>query len=499
MTERTFAIPNCIPLDRQIKAMVLIAGTVLCAGASWADEKDGRWIDAADPTIPVDVKYQGEYVGKLEDGRTLGCQVVSLGAGVFQAVLYPGGLPGAGWDGKNRSIMDGKLAGDGVSFTAASGKRKHVAATRGREKNPSSTRVSLLTTFPPAGHEACNARITGDKLTGVADGNPFTLTKTIRKSPTLGQEPPTGAVVLFDGSDMKEWTGGSINEKFGTLMPQPRNLMSRRSFNNYTIHLEFMLPYQPAYRSQDRGNSGFYQVHDYEIQVLDSFGMDGAHNECGGIYSHKGSDVNMCLPPLVWQTFDVEFTNSVVKDGKKVKDAVISVRHNGVLIHDGFAIPGKSKYGVRRSPEGAPGPIVLQNHREPLQYRNIWIVPHGPTPAPPIVETGAKPVNRPTPKLVIRPTAPTTDAAKALVGKWHIRFQGNNSDYVLELKVDGSSHLARTGKAWDGAWVVKDNALTITNPHDVIRITLSTEDGVYSGKNNWGAARMSRDEVPKFR
>ena len=86
-----------------------------------------------------------------------------------------------------------------------------------------------------------------------------------------------------------------------------------------------------------------------------------------------------------------------------------------------------------------------------------------------------------------------------MVGKWHIRFQGNNGDYLLELKADGSSHLARTGKAWDGAWAVEDGTLTITNPHDVIRITLIAEDGVYLGKNNWGATRLSRDVVPRFR
>jgi len=146
---------------------------------------------------------------------------------------------------------------------------------------------------------------------------------------------------LVDGSHMKEWTGGSIHKKFATLMPEPNNLMSKRKFNNYTVHLELMLPYQPTYRSQDRGNSGFYQVHDYEIQVLDSFGMDGAHNECGGIYSHKGSHVNMCLPPLVWQTFDVEFTNAIVKDDRKIKNAVITVRQNGVVIHNKFEIPGR--------------------------------------------------------------------------------------------------------------------------------------------------------------
>jgi len=479
-----------MPFPHQLTVTILTATVFLLAGTMPATANDGRWIDAADPTIPVDARYQGEYVGTLDGGGKLGGQVVSLGSGVFQAVLYPGGLPGAGWDGKNRSIMDGRLKGNGVSFTAASGTRQHVAATRGREKTPSSTRVSLVTKFPPPGHKPCTARIAGNKMHGMADGTPFTLTRTIRKSPTLGQKPPPGAIVLFDGSDMKEWTGGSINKKFATLMPQPRDLMSRRSFNNYTIHLEFMLPYQPAYRSQDRGNSGFYQVHDYEIQVLDSFAMDGAHNECGGIYSHKGSDVNMCLPPLAWQTFDVEFTNSVAKNGKKLKNAVITVRHNGVLIHDRFAIPGKSKYGVRKSPEGSPGPIKLQNHREPLQYRNIWILPKGRLPSPQVAGTPAK--------LAGKPAAPTTDAARAVLGTWHIRFIGNNSAYVLDLRPNGTSHLARKGKAWDGTWTVKDGILTVTNPHDVIRITLSAKGGVYSGKNNWGAARLSRDEIPKF-
>ena len=454
--------------------------------------KDGRWIDTADPTIPVDFKYQGEYIGTLESGGKMGCQVVSLGAGVFQAVLYPGGLPGAGWDGKNRSIMDGKLMGDEVIFTAASGKRAHVAATRGRERKPSSTRVSLVTKFPPKGHKSCTAIIHGDKLKGEFDGEPFRLSKTIRKSPTLGQKPPPGALVLFDGTSKSEWSRGMINEKFATLMPKG-DLVTKRPFNNYSIHLEFMLPYQPDYRSQDRGNSGFYQVHDYEIQILDSFAMDGAHNECGGIYSHKGSDLNMCLPPLVWQTFDVEFANSVAKNGKKVRNAMITVRHNGVLIHENFEIPGKSKYGARGSPEGAPGPIKLQDHREPLQFRNVWIVPRGPTPPPPTLN-----VAEAKPKQLPKATPPASATAKAMLGKWHVRFVNNGNAYVLNLKKDGSSHLARKGKAWDGVWVVKEGVLTVTNPHDVIHVQLASKGGVYSGKNNWGAARLSRNELPKF-
>ena len=89
-------------------------------------------------------------------------------------------------------------------------------------------------------------------------------------------------------------------------------------------------------------------------------------------------------------------------------------------------------------------------------------------------------------------------AAKVMLGEWHIRFVNNGNAYVLNLKKNGSSHLARKGKAWDGVWVVKEGKLTITNPHDVIRIRIDPENGVYSGKNNWGDARLSRNELPKF-
>ncbi|MDP6359012.1 MAG: DUF1080 domain-containing protein, partial [Planctomycetota bacterium] len=126
-------------------------------------------------------------------------------------------------------------------------------------------------------------------------------------------------------------------------------------------------------RGQGRGNSGFYQVDHYEVQVLDSFGLEGKNNECGGIYKNADPKVNMCFPPLTWQTYDVDFTNAVVVNGKKEKKAVITLRHNGVIVHDNVEVRGPTG-GSRREPEGTPGPIKFQGHGNPLQYRNIWIL-----------------------------------------------------------------------------------------------------------------------------
>jgi hypothetical protein len=326
-------------------------------------KKKEVWTDSGDPSLPADFKFQGEYAN--EQG---GCQVIALGNGAFQGVFFKDGLPGAGWDGQHRVLMDGKLEGDKVVFTPvpAKAKRRYLAQ--------SPLEFSATAKFPPLGQVT--------DFTGVSDGSTLTISgaksvelkKLIRKSATLGAKAPEGSTVLFDGSNKDQWNAGRVDNKTGFLNTDGGDITTKRKFNNYTAHVEFFLPFRPDARGQGRGNSGFYQVDHYEVQILDSFGLEGKDNECGGVYTRLAPKVNMCLPPLQWQTYDVEFTNAVRDEsGKKIKNARITLKHNGVLVHDNAEIKGTTG-GARGEPEGTPGVLRLQGHGNPLQFRNIWVM-----------------------------------------------------------------------------------------------------------------------------
>ena len=323
--------------------------------------------DPNDPSLPLDFKIQGEYSGKSQGGDSkIGAQVIALGGGEFQGVVYNGGLPGDGWDGKIKTLIAGKIDGKKAVFTTATGKRKYLAGP--------AAEFSATSTFPPNGQIELSGSSDGVELQLESPaGKALTLKKTERKSPTLGAKAPEGAVVLFDGTNTSAWTGGRLDEKTKLLNTDGSDINSKQKFSNYTVHIEFMLPYRPTARGQGRGNSGFYQVLMYEVQVLDSFGLDGKDNECGGVYTKASPKVNMCLPPLTWQTYDAEFTNAVTEGGKVVKKARLTLKHNGVVVHDDIEINGKTG-GARNDPEGTPGPFQLQGHGNPLQYRNIWVV-----------------------------------------------------------------------------------------------------------------------------
>lgn len=305
-----------------------------------------------------DFDIQGEYAGTAGTAK-IGVQVIALGGGAFQAVFLPGGLPGAGWDGKSKILCQGTLEGGKVSLSPATGSRKYMG---GPENQFSATKK-----FPPEGQKDYTGVIEGGKITGKTDtGDAIAAQKAERKSPTLGAKPPEGAIVLLayepdKPPSLEAWT----NQKW---KPMPCGCVqivqkgggnkTKQSFSGaWTLHVEFKSPFQPKARSQGRGNSGVFPPGGREVQVLDSFGLEGLPNECGGIYKNYPPRPNMCLPPLSWQTYDITY------HAPPTGPAWYKVVHNGVTIHE------KVELGKSRS-----GGLSLQDHGNPVAYRNIWIV-----------------------------------------------------------------------------------------------------------------------------
>ncbi len=148
-------------------------------------------------------------------------------------------------------------------------------------------------------------------------------------------------------------------------------LRSRSATSNST--LEFNVPYMPDQKGQARGNSGVYLGGIYELQVLDSYGLKLQNNDCGAIYQQVIPSVNVCKPPLQWQTYDITFHKAVVEDGKVVKKARVTVLHNGVKTIDEAEIAPTP--GGTTTKEGDAGPLLLQDHGNKVQFRNLWLKP----------------------------------------------------------------------------------------------------------------------------
>lgn len=323
-----------------MKFLTWITASLLLVGVALTGPARGAGGEAfTDPAAAgVDFKFQGEYVGKIGDDQW-GGQVIALGEGKFAAVGYRGGLPGAGWNrGDERKKIEGVLKDGAVVFQADD----HVAVVK---------------------DDTITLKDNGGNVLGE-------MKKVERKSPTLGLKAPAGAVVLFDGSNADQFENGKLVE---SNLLGATNCASKLKLGDHKLHIEFRTPFMPKARGQGRGNSGVYIQGRYECQVLDSFGLEGENNECGGIYSQVQPSVNMCLPPLSWQTYDIDFTAARYDSaGKKTKNARVTIKHNGVTIYNDLELksdtPGRHKEGAE------PDSLFLQDHGNPVAFRNIWVV-----------------------------------------------------------------------------------------------------------------------------
>lgn len=199
---------------------------------------------------------------------------------------------------------------------------------------------------------------------------------------------PADAIVLFDGRDMSAWNNG---EKWkvadGAVTVGKGSIATKQAFGDCQIHLEFRMPSPPVGEGQGRNNSGVFLMGRYEIQVLDSYedGTDGPltypDGQCGALYKQQPPAVNACRAPGEWQTYDILFTRPrFTADGLVEKPGRVSVLHNGVAIHADTVIKGSTQWHVPAGyePHADALPISLQDHGNPVQFRNMWIRPIEP-------------------------------------------------------------------------------------------------------------------------
>ncbi len=202
-----------------------------------------------------------------------------------------------------------------------------------------------------------------------------------------GTDAPSDAVILFNGVDLAKWTkdGGpapwKVENGYMEVVPKSGSIETKEKFGSFQLHLEFAEPTPPHGESQERANSGVFLHGLYEIQVLDCYNnLTYPDGTVGGIYGQWPPLVNAAKPPGEWQTYDIFFEAPRVENGRVVEPAYVTVLLNGLVAQHHQAILGPSMHrAVAAYGPDTPtrGPIGLQDHGDPLRFRNIWIRPLG--------------------------------------------------------------------------------------------------------------------------
>jgi len=234
--------------------------------------------------------------------------------------------------------------------------------------------------------------LAGAVLAQYGDISDLKLARPEDKEDVKSTPPPEGAIVLFDGKSLDGWVSRGDGKSAprwklvsgGAMQVEKRtgDIHTKQKFDGkFKLHVEFRVPYMPDKTGQGRGNSGVYVQGRYEVQVLDSYGLKSRDNDCGGIYSVAAPRVNACKAPTVWQSYDIEFTSPKFEGKKQTAPRYITVYQNGAKIHDNQALKNAKGMFVTNTTAGMggdpaqPGPIMLQDHGDPVQYRNIWLLP----------------------------------------------------------------------------------------------------------------------------
>ena len=199
------------------------------------------------------------------------------------------------------------------------------------------------------------------------------------------RKPPRGAIILFSGKQEElatNWVydGTTHTPEWkvvdGAIESVKASIVTKRTFRDFVLHVEFKVPYMPNAHGQERGNSGIGLQDRYEIQVLDSYGIaDPGSGDCGAVYSQAAPLANACKKPLQWQTYDIVFRAPRYNaDGTKIENARVTLWQNDILVQNNQEITGPTGINDHK-PQSEPGPIMLQYHNNSVQFRNVWISP----------------------------------------------------------------------------------------------------------------------------